>query len=64
MGEKKEYRSAVRSRRLIHQAFLELLQENKVTWTDTLPINLSAPNSDACEAFRAVISELKEREVL
>jgi len=37
MGEKKEYRSAVRSRRLIHQAFLELLQEKsfeKITVTD------------------------------
>ena len=27
MAEKKEYRSAVRSRRLINQAFLELLRE-------------------------------------
>ena len=36
----------------------------KNTETRYLPINLSAPNSDACEAFRAVISELKEREVL
>lgn len=37
MAEKKEYRSAVRSRRLIHQAFLELLQEKpfeKITVTD------------------------------
>lgn len=37
MGEKKEYRSAVRSRRLIHQAFLELLREKsfeKITVTD------------------------------
>ncbi len=34
------------------------------TETMYLPINLTAPNSDACEAFRAVISELKEREVL
>ncbi len=29
-----------------------------------LPINLTAPESDACEAFRAVISELRERKVL
>jgi len=29
-----------------------------------LPINLTAPDSDSCEAFRAVVSELKEREVL
>jgi chromosome partitioning protein len=36
----------------------------KNTETAYLPINLAAPNSDACEAFRAVISELKEREVL
>lgn len=37
MTEKKEYRSAVRSRRLIHQAFLELLGEKpfeKITVTD------------------------------
>lgn len=37
MGEKKEYRSAVRSRRLINQAFLELLREKpfeKITVTD------------------------------
>lgn len=29
-----------------------------------LPINLTAPNSDSCEAFRSVVSELKERKVL
>ena len=37
MAEKKEYRSAVRSRRMINQAFLELLQEKpfeKITVTD------------------------------
>ena len=37
MGEKKEYRSAIRSRKLIRQAFLELLQEKeyqKITVTD------------------------------
>lgn len=37
MGEKKEYRSAVRSRKLIRQAFLELLKEKpleKITVTD------------------------------
>ena len=37
MAEKKEYRSAVRSRRLIRQAFLELLREKqleKITVTD------------------------------
>lgn len=37
MAEKKEYRSAVRSRRLIRQAFLELLDEKpfeKITITD------------------------------
>ena len=37
MGEKKEYRSAVRSRRLIRTAFLELLREKpfeKITVTD------------------------------
>lgn len=37
MGEKKEYRSAVRSRRLIREAFLELLRRKpyeKITVTD------------------------------
>ena len=37
MAQKKEYRSAVRSRRLIRQAFMELLQEKsfeKITVTD------------------------------
>lgn len=37
MAEKKEYRSAVRSRRMIRQAFMELLQEkdfSKITVTD------------------------------
>lgn len=37
MGEKKEYRSAVRSRKMIRQAFLELLKEKsfeKITVTD------------------------------
>lgn len=37
MGEKKEYRSAIRSRRLINQAFMELLKEKpfeKITVTD------------------------------
>ena len=36
----------------------------KNTEVQYLPINLTAPNSDACEAFRSVISELREREVL
>ena len=37
MGEKKEYRSAIRSRRMIREAFLALLQEKpfeKITVTD------------------------------
>ena len=36
----------------------------KNTETRYLPINLTAPNSDSCEAFRTVVSELKERGVL
>lgn len=52
--------------------FGKILMENTLparvdimnTETLYLPINLTAPNSDACEAFRSVISELKEREVL
>ena len=34
------------------------------TETLFLPINLTAPDSDACEAFRDVISELRERSIL
>ena len=36
----------------------------KNTEVKYLPINLTAPQSDSCEAFRSVISELREREVL
>lgn len=38
--------------------------EIKNTETSFLPINITAPNSDSCEAFRKIISELKERKVL
>lgn len=38
--------------------------EIKNTETSFLPINITAPNSDSCEAFRSIISELKERKVL
>ena len=52
--------------------FGKILMENTIpsrvdvknTETKYLPINLTAPNSDSCESFRAVISELKERGVL
>lgn len=36
----------------------------KNTETNYLPINLTASESTSCEAFRAVVSELKERKVL
>ena len=36
----------------------------KNTEISYLPINLTAPNSDSCEAFRTVVSELKESGVL
>lgn len=36
----------------------------KNTETQYLPINITQPNSDICEAFRAVVSELRERKVL
>lgn len=36
----------------------------KDTETQYLPINLTAPNSDSCEAFRDVVSELREKGVL
>lgn len=41
MGEKKEYRSAIRSRRLIREAFLELLRRKpyeKITVTDIVAL--------------------------
>ena len=38
--------------------------EIKRTETTYLPINIIAPNSESCEAFRSVVSELKERRVL
>ena len=52
--------------------FGKILMENTIparvdvknTETRYLPINLTAPNSDSCEAFRAVVSELIKREVL
>lgn len=36
----------------------------KKTETKYLPINLTAPDSDACEAFRTIVAELIERGVL
>jgi chromosome partitioning protein len=36
----------------------------KSTEVEYLPINITAPNSDSCEAFRGVVAELKERKVL
>lgn len=36
----------------------------KNTETDYLPINLTKPNSDSCDAFRKIVSELKEKGVL
>lgn len=52
--------------------FGKILMENSIparvdvknTEVQYLPINLTAPNSDACEAFRSVVAELKDREVL
>ena len=35
----------------------------KNTETDFLPINFTAPESDSCEAFRAVVRELQARGV-
>ena len=36
----------------------------KKTEINYLPINRTAPDSDSCEAFRAVVAELRERKVL
>lgn len=36
----------------------------KSTEIEYLPINITAPNTDSCEAFRNVVAELKERKVL
>lgn len=61
MTEKKEYRSAIRSRRLIRQAFLELLKEkryDKITVTDI--VNRADINRSTFYAHYADIKTLAE----
>lgn len=65
MGEKKEYRSAVRSRKLIRQAFMELLKEKefeKITVTDIVKradINRSTFYAHYPDVF-GVIDEIQQ----
>ena len=68
MAEKKEYRNAVRSRRLINRAFLELLQEKtfeKITVTDI--VNRADINRSTFYAHypdvRGMVDALMERAV-
>lgn len=49
---------------LILQNVIPSRVDIKNTETNYLPINLSAPASDSCEAFRSVVAELRERKVL
>jgi len=64
MGNKKEYRSAVRSRQLIRQAFMDLIQEkpiDKITVTDLVrraEINRSTFYAHYADV-RALIQELE-----
>lgn len=65
MGEKKEYRSAVRSRKMIRQAFMELLKEKefeKITVTDIVKradINRSTFYAHYPDVF-GVIDEIQQ----
>jgi chromosome partitioning protein len=61
---KEYYRDDEEFGRILMEHTIPSRVDVKNTETEFLPINLTAPNSDACEAFRAVISEMREREVL
>ena len=61
---KEYYRDDEEFGKILMESTIPSRVDVKNTETQYLPINLTAPNSDACEAFRAVVSELKEREVL
>ena len=58
------YREDEDFQKIILETMIPSRVDIKNTETKFLPINLSAPTSDSCETFRAVISELKERKVL
>jgi len=49
--------------KIVLDTFIPSRVDIKNTETKYLPINLTAPESDACEAFRSVVAELREREV-
>lgn len=61
---KEYYRDDEDFGRILMESTIPSRVDVKNTETRYLPINLTAPNSDSCEAFRTVVSELKERGVL
>lgn len=61
---KEYYRDDEEFGKILMESTIPSRVDVKNTETQYLPINLTAPNSDACEAFRTVVSELKQREVL
>ena len=61
MAEKKEYRSAIRSRRFIRQAFMELLRENQ-TILNQFDTEIGIPTLPYEKAERMNVYESKSRE--
>lgn len=58
------YKSDLEFKDILLDASVPSRVDIKNTETSYLPINLTSPNSDSCEAFRNIVSELKERKVL
>ena len=61
---KEYYRDDEDFGKLIVNTMIPSRVDIKSTEIRYLPINITAPNSDSCEAFRGVVAELKERGVL
>ena len=61
---KEYYRDDEDFGKLIVNTMIPSRVDIKSTEIRYLPINITAPNSDSCEAFRSVVAELKERKVL
>lgn len=58
------YKDSAEFKDIIIDAVIPSRVDIKNTETAYLPINITAPQSTSCEAFRNVVSELKRREVL
>ena len=50
--------------KIVLDATIPARKKIKDTETEYLPINIIAPDSDACEAMRNIVSELRKKEVL